>query len=75
MESRFKLQIVDKVNGDVVEWEPGLSIEMAFVEDITNKIISKRVGFFTTKKKVAQAVKEGLEEAIFELKAKVKPRM
>jgi hypothetical protein len=67
------MQIVDTRNGKVVEFEPGLSVEVNFVDDCVIRMIAKGVGFGRTQAHVAQDVREAIEEAILALKLKVKP--
>ena len=67
------MQIVDTTTGDVVEYEPGLSVEINFVYDCVQRALSKGVGLFRGKKHVAKDLQAAIEETIFELKSKVKP--
>lgn len=75
MASRFKMQIVDTVTGRVVEWEPGLSTEINFVEDCISRIVERGVGFGRTSKHVAKDIEDGITEAIFNLKKKVRAKI
>lgn len=72
--SRFRLQIVDTTNAKVCEWEPGRAVEIDFVQDCITKIVSKGVGLGRTSAHVAKDIEDGINEAIFNLKAKVKPK-
>jgi hypothetical protein len=72
MASRFRMQIVDTVTGDVVEYEPGRRVETEFVSDCINRIVAQGVGFFKTEATVKAAVEAGIKEAIFELKTQVR---
>lgn len=67
------MQIVDKRSGNVVEFEPGLSVEINFIDDCVNRILAKGVGVFRTQDHVSQDIRDGITEAIQELKIKVKP--
>ena len=73
MASSFRMQIVDTRNGKVVEFEPGLSVEVNFVDDCVTRVIAKGVGFGRTQAHVAQDVRDAIEESIHALKIKVKP--
>ena len=73
MASMFVMQIVDKRSGEVVQFEPGLSVEINFIDDCVTRILAKGVGVFRTQAHVAQDVRLGIEEAIHALKRKVKP--
>lgn len=56
-----------------MEFEPGRSIEKELVSDIVRRLKGKGVGLFRTTSHVELDVRSAIEEAIFELKAKVKP--
>lgn len=73
MASSFKMQIVDTRTGQVVEFEPGLSVEVNFIDDCVNRILAKGVGFWRTEKHVSQDIRDGIEQAIQFLKVKVRP--
>jgi len=73
MPSRFLMQIVDRETGDVVQWEPGLRVEQDFVDACVQRILSLGVGLGRTAKHVETDVRNGIEQAIFQLKARVKP--
>lgn len=67
------MQIVDTKTSEVVEFEPGLKVELDFVTDCVTRIVTKGVGLFKTQAHVETDVRKGIEEAIFALKSKVKP--
>lgn len=73
MASSFTMQIVDKRTGSVVEFEPGLTVEMDFITDVVQRVLDKGVGVFRTEAHVAADIRSGIEEAIYALKVKVKP--
>lgn len=66
------MQIIDKRSGTVVEYEPGLSVEINFIDDCVTRILAKGVGFFRTEAHVSTDVRAAIEEAIHALKLKVK---
>ena len=72
MDSIYLMQIVEKKNNEVVQFEPGLSVEVNFVDDIVTRTISKGVGLGRTSAHVAQDVREAVEEAIQALKRKIR---
>lgn len=74
MTSRFKMQILDSITGDLVEWEPGLRIESEFITDCVSRILAKGVGMFRTSDHVGKDISNGIEEAILDLKRKVNPK-
>jgi len=63
----FFLQIVDK-NGRVAHLPGGGPLEVNLHEVITKAIMSKGVGFFKTEKSVERSIREGIREAILNLK-------
>ena len=71
--SNFLLQIVHRLTGEVVRFEPGRQVERDFVDDCVAKIVGKGVGWTKSTAHVARDVRAGIEEAIFELKARVPP--
>jgi hypothetical protein len=73
MPSKYLMQVLDRKTGEVVQFEPGLSVEREFVDDCVAKIVSLGVGFFRTSAHVEQDVRDGIEQVIHELKAKVRP--
>lgn len=72
MASRFLLQVLDRKSGDVVQFEPGQRVESEFVTDCVNHIVRLGVGLGRTSAHVAQDVRQGIEEVMFELKAKIR---
>ena len=90
MPSNFMMQIRNKRTGEVVEFEPGLSVEVNFVDACVQKILdnsvdlilSKGVGLFRTSSHVKRDIQDGLEESvrdsieevIQDLKSQVKPK-
>lgn len=75
MPSRFRLQIVDTVTNRVVEWEPGLSVEIDFIEDVVSRTLARGVGIFRGSKHVADDLKAAIEESIFNLKKQVRAKV
>lgn len=87
MPSRYLMQIVDRKDGSVVQFEPGLQVEKDFVEDCTARIIERAtknivargVGIGCTELHVTKDIVDGLnatvrdciEKSIIALKAKV----
>lgn len=71
--SIYKMQIIHAESNTVVEFEPGREIECDFIVDCVERIIAKGVGVFRTSAHVEQDVKDGIQEAIFALKSKVRP--
>ena len=67
------MQIVDKRTGDIVQFEPGLSVEVNFIDDCVTRVLAKGVGIGRTQAHVAQDIRNGVEEAIHALKLKVRP--
>jgi len=72
MASSFLMQIVNKSNGEIVQFEPGLSVEVNFVDACVTKILEKGVGLGRTSKHVANDIRDGIEETIQELKNKIR---
>jgi len=66
------MQIVDTKTGNVVEFEPGLSVEVNFVDDCVTRTLAKGVGIGRTRAHVARDIRDAIEEAIHALKIKVK---
>ena len=73
MPSRFRIQIVDTYTNEVCEFEPGLQVEKDLVASCIEKTVAKGVGIFRTRKRVEAAIRQGIQEAVFELKKQVKP--
>lgn len=67
------MQIVDTRSGKVVEFEPGLSVEVNFIDDCVTRVIAKGVGFGRTQAHVEKDIRAAIEEVIHALKVKVKP--
>ena len=68
--SDFLLQVVHRRSGKLVAWDPGGPVEVDLVEDLSRRLLKKRVGAFTTRAQVVQVVEETLKELIMELKEK-----
>lgn len=68
--SDFLLQVVHRRSGKLVAWDPGSPVEVDLVEDLSRRLLKKRVGAFTTRAQVVQVVEETLKELIMELKEK-----
>lgn len=73
MASKFRLRIITEHNDKVVEFEPGLAAEIDFVDECVSHILAKGVGLFHTSAHVEQDIRDGIEEVIYGLKAKIKP--
>lgn len=67
------MQVVDRVSGTIINFEPGLSVEVNFIDDCVTKIIARGVGLLRTSNHVEQDIRDGIEEAILALKSQVKP--
>lgn len=67
------MQIIDTTNGNVVEYEPGKSVEVDFINDCIVRIVAKGVGIGKTEASVSQSIRDGITESIQELKLKVVP--
>lgn len=67
------MQIVDRSTDSVVEFEPGLTVEIDFIADCVRRILDKGVGVLKTQEHVAADIRSGIEEAILALKLKVTP--
>jgi hypothetical protein len=72
MYSDYLMQVVDKLHNEVVQFEPGLSVEVNFIDDCVTRAIAKGVGIGRTSNHVAQDIRDAIEEAIYELKRKVR---
>lgn len=72
MSSRFLLQIVDRKTNAVIQIEPGLAAEKAFVDDVVERLGEMKVGVGRTKATVAECVRTALELAILDLKTQVR---
>ncbi len=66
------MQIVDRETGNVVQFEPGMSVESQFIEDCVTNIAFLGVGFGRTTAHVAQDVRNGIESTILSLKTRIK---
>lgn len=71
MVSRYLLQIIDRKTGEIIQLEPGLSAEIAFIEECAKRVLSLGVGIGRTAKHVEQDVKTGIELALLDLKGRV----
>lgn len=69
--SEYRIQIVDSHGAVVASWEPGRNDEVSLVDGITNRIVTKSVGVLRTRFQVGVAVREALNEFLYELKSKV----
>jgi hypothetical protein len=67
------MQVIDTVTNKTVQYEPGRAVETDFVQDCVDRILAKGVGFMRTEAHVEQDIRDGIAEAIFALKSKVKP--
>jgi hypothetical protein len=74
MPSDYVLQVARKTTGEVVaSWPPGRETEKDFVTAICERVDAKGVGVGHTSAHVVADVRAALEEAIFEVKAQVRP--
>ena len=72
MTSRFRLQVIDGTNGHAIYgWQPGDRVETDLVNDLAARLITRRVGLFSTKAQVARALHEAFGEMLYELKRRV----
>lgn len=71
MLSPYVIQVANRVDGKVAEWAPGLKVEQDLVNDIVDRCRAKGVGFLRTEAKVLAAVRDAIEESIYDLKAKI----
>jgi hypothetical protein len=72
MSSPFRICIT-RADDEPVYLRPGSSGERDLVLTIRNHIMAKGVGFFRTAAQVETAVREGVAEALYALKAEVQP--
>jgi hypothetical protein len=73
MPSRYLMQIVDRQTEEVVSFEPGQRVETNFVDDCVNRTMAKGVGVGRSSAHVERDMRDGIEEAIHDLKSKVRP--
>lgn len=73
MSSRYLMQIVDRQTEQVVSFEPGQRVEKDFVDDCVSRTIAKGVGVGRSAAHVEQDMRQGIEEAIHDLKSRVRP--
>lgn len=74
MASQFWLQIVSKDAPSVVlQIEPGRQAERDFVADVVTRAVAKGVGLFRTEAQVETAIREAIQESIFDLKQQITP--
>lgn len=67
----FWLQIVD-AQGKVVTLPGGGKLERDLIEACTERIVTKGVGLFRTEAQVRQAIREGIADAMRDLKLETK---
>ena len=72
MASKYLLQIISRDSGDVIQFEPGLSTEINFIDDIVTRTIAKGVGLFKSKTHVETDLRTAIGEALYELKSKIR---
>ena len=66
--SQFKLQIIDKTTGKVVNgWQPGDRVETDLAEDLLNRLKGRKLGF-RTQGKILKAVAQEFAEMLLDLK-------
>ena len=73
MASRYLIQIVDRQTGEVALFEPGLAVEADLITESVNNAVRVGIGFGRSSAQSAAAMRQGMEEALFALKAKVQP--
>lgn len=73
MSSRYLLQIVDREDGTVVQFEPGLRAESDIITDCVNRVREKGVGLGRTSAHVEQDVCDAMGEAFHDLKSRIRP--
>lgn len=71
MASEYLIQVVHKDTGKVIAWAPGLEAEKEFVTELCGRVGRKPVGLLRTVKQVEVAVKEAVEEMLYDLKSRV----
>lgn len=69
--SEFKLQIVHKKDGAVVEWKPGHSLEVNIADELCARLKVRGVGMFKSEAQVLLAVKEEFAAMLWILKSRV----
>lgn len=74
MPSRYVLQVVEKGSGRIVaSWPPGLREEQDVIAAIVDGVRAKGVGIFKTEAHVIEAVRSVVADALYQVKAQVKP--
>jgi hypothetical protein len=71
--SRFRVHILDTETGAEAALLPGGRGERDLVDAVLAAIVKRGVGIFRTEAHVAQAIQEGMQEALFALKSEVLP--
>ena len=77
--SAYRVQIVHEDGTLVTRFPPGGyppgkdTLEADFIEACVAQIVAKGVGFFRTAPTVEQRIREGLGEALYQLKAQASP--
>ena len=73
MSSRYLMAVIDRETQEIVEYEPGHRAEKDFIDDCVARTLRKGVGFGRTAAHVEQDLRAALDEAVFELKARIRP--
>ena len=71
MASRYLIQIIEKSSKDVVQFEPGMSIEHQFEDELVRRVIAKGVGLFRTAAHIELDVQAAIHELLFDMKNQV----
>lgn len=73
MASRYRIQIVDMLEGGAVhEWAPGLPAERDFVDEVVARVALRPVGVLATRAQVAAEVRTAVEGLLWDMKTRVK---
>jgi urease beta subunit len=73
MASRYLMQIVDRKTGEALQFEPGQAAELDLVEESVAGAVRLGIGLGRTSTQAAAAMRQGIEEAIYGLKRRVRP--
>lgn len=71
MASEYRLQIVQRDTGKVVEWAPGLAAEVELVENFCARLKAKGVGLGTSEAHVLADARAAFGELLHDLKAQI----
>jgi curli biogenesis system outer membrane secretion channel CsgG len=66
------MQIVDRTTGEVVQFEPGQVAELDLVKESVTGAVRLGIGLGRTSAQSAAAMTQGMEDAIFALKTRIR---